>query len=271
MIKIAGPRIAAAALVVLLASCALPSPSLSGQGTAEQLTLERFLATARIVEISVGTSGGRSEPWVLRLSDGTTERKGFFKYIHRPRPGFASESYKREIAAYKLTKGLGVDFVPPVVERTIEDRRGRETTGSLQLFVENCLSEDSRQLKKLEPPDPRAFANALDEIAVFENLVYCPREDLTDLLVHKDTWKVCRVDFMEAFEPVPRLLPRSAIGRCSKRLYRGLEAADPKVLRAMLKPYLDADETEALLERRLRIIETLRAAIKTNGEAAVLF
>ncbi len=224
-----------------------------------------------MVDISIGTSGGRSEAWVIRLTDGTNERRGLFKYTHHPRPEFVSESYKREVAAYELTKRLGIDIVPPVVERTIEDRRGRKTEGSLQIFVEGCINENDRQLKKLEPPDPQAFANALDEIAVFENLVFCPREDLGDLLVHRDTWKVCRVDFMEAFVPIPRLLPRSAIARCSKRLYQGLESADPKTLQTVLKAYLDADEIESLLERRLRLIEVLRGAIRTKGEAAVLF
>ena len=255
----------------LLTSCVLHPSSLAPQGTPEQLALEQFLKTARVVDISVGTSGGRSEPWVIRLTDGTTERRGFFKYIHRPRPGFASESYKREIAAYELAKRLGVDIVPPVVERTIEDRPGRKTEGSLQIFVEGCITENDRRLKKLEPPDPQAFANALDEIAVFENLIYCPREDLGDLLVHRDSWKVCRVDFLEAFDPDPRLLPRSAITRCSKRLYQGLESVDPKILRSVLKAYLNADEIESLLERRLRILEVLRQVIRTKGEAAVLF
>jgi hypothetical protein len=255
----------------LLASCILPSPSLAAQGTPEQLALEQYLKTARVVDISVGTSGGRSEPWVIRLTDGTTERKGFFKYIHHPRPGFASESYKREVAAYELAKRLGVDIVPPVVERTIEDRGGRKTKGSLQIFVEGCINENDRRLKKLEPADPQAFANVLDEITVFENLIYCPREDLSDLLIHRDTWKVCRVDFMEAFDPVPRLLPRSVIARCSKRLYQGLESADPKILQTVLKAYLNADEIESLLERRLRLLEVLREAIRTRGEAAVLF
>jgi hypothetical protein len=73
----------------LLASCVLHPPSLSPQGTPEQLALERYLKTARVVDISVGTSGGRTEPWVIRLTDGTTEHRGFFKYIRHPRPGFA--------------------------------------------------------------------------------------------------------------------------------------------------------------------------------------
>ena len=251
---------------VLLGSAQRPLP-----GTAEQLGLERYLASARVLEIAKGAAGGRNEPWVLRLTSGGVERKGFFKYIHRPRPGLFSVSYKREIAAYELSKALGVDIVPPAVEFVVNDKTDGRVRGSLQIFIENCIREDDRRLKKLEPPDPAAFADALEEMAVFENLTQCPRTDMGDVMIHRDTWKVCRVDFMEAFDPDARLFPNSSVTRCSRRLFKGLEAASPKSLQTLLTPYLDADEIESLLERRQSILQALRAAIKEKGEAAVLF
>lgn len=241
------------------------------QGSPEPAALERYLRTARIINIAVGASGGRNEPWVVRLTDGQTERNGFFKYQHRPRPNIASVSYKRELAAYELTKILGIDIVPPAVERKITDKTLGTRTGSLQIFLEGCITESVRRREKLEPPRPKEFSDALDEIAVFENLTSCPRDDPGDIMIHRDTWKVCRVDFMEAFNPVARLLPRAALVRCSKRLYASLSAVDPKALGAALKPYLDANEIEALLERRRLILEELGRTIKEKGEAAVLF
>jgi hypothetical protein len=43
------------------------------------------------------------------------------------------ESYKSEIAAYRLDRVRGLDMVPPTVERSVEGE-----SGSLQLWVENC-------------------------------------------------------------------------------------------------------------------------------------
>jgi hypothetical protein len=256
---------------LLLAACLSSTAQRPPRGFPEQIEIERYLTSARVVDVAKGAAGGRNEPWIVRLTDGQTERKGVFKYIHAPKPRFASVSYKREIAAYELSKLLGIDIVPPVVERTLRDPGDGNLTGSLQIFVEACIKESERRLRKLEPPDPSAFSDALDELAVFENLTYCPREDLGDVLIHTDDWKVCRVDFMEAFAPSARLLPKSSVTRCSRRLFTGLEAASPKALETLLKPYLDADEIESLLERRQNILQEIRTAIKDKGEAAVLF
>jgi hypothetical protein len=234
------------------------------QGTAQQKELETFLKTAKVVDIEKGGLGGRNEPWKIFLNDGKTKLKGIFKYIDRPERRLNPVSYKREIAAYELTKLFRMDIVPPVVEREI-----LEMKGSLQILVEGCFKEMDRRARKLEPPDAKAFENAMEELNVFENLTYCPR-DLQDILIHKDTWKVCRVDFMEAFDTLVEFLPETTISRCSRRLYQGLQL-EPKIIETAMKPYLTPKEITALLERRNTIIEKIKELIKDKGEAAVLF
>jgi hypothetical protein len=242
---------------------------MADQGTAQQKELEAFLKTAKIVHLEIGPLGGRNEPWRITLNAGKTTRQGIFKYQDRPAPGFFPVSYKREIAAYELTKLFKMDIVPPVVEREIIRKNDSPRKGSLQIMVEGCVNEMDRRAKKLEPPDAKAFENAMEELNVFENLVYCPR-DVKDILVHKDTWKVCRVDFMEAFDTLSELLPETTISRCSKRLYQGLQL-DPKVIEAAMKPYLTPKAIQALLDRRNIILDKLQNLIKDKGEAAVLF
>lgn len=253
------------AMFSLMVMGSIGSLSLSAdQGTAQQKELEIYLKKAKVVDIEKGGLGGRNEPWKIFLDDGKTTRRGIFKYIDRPERRLNPVSYKREIAAYELTKLFLMDIVPPVVEREI-----LEMKGSLQIMVEDCLNEMDRRARKFEPPDAKAFENAMEELNVFENLTYCPR-DLKDILVHKDTWKVCRVDFMEAFDTLVELLPGTTISRCSRRLYQGLQI-DPKVIEAAMKPYLTPKEITALLERRNTILEKLQGLIKDKGEAAVLF
>jgi hypothetical protein len=157
-----------------------------------------------------------------------------------------------------------MDIVPPVVETEILGYKG-----SLQILVEGCFKEMDRRARKMEPPDAKAFENAMEEINVFENLTYCPR-DLKDILVHKDTWKVCRVDFMEAFDTLVEFLPETTISRCSRRLYQGLQL-DANVIEAAVKPYLTPKEIKALLNRRNMILEKLQGLIKEKGEDVVLF
>jgi hypothetical protein len=251
----------------MLGNCSLSI--MSDQGTAQQQELEVFLKTAKVVNIEIGVLGGRNEPWRITLNAGKTARKGIFKYQDRPAPGFFPVSYKREIAAYELTKLFKMDIVPPVVELEIIRKNDSPRKGSLQIMVEGCVNEMDRMARKLEPPNVRAFENAMEELNVFENLTYCPR-NVKDILVHKDTWKVCRVDFMEAFDTLVEFLPGTTISRCSRRLYQGLQL-DPKVIEAAMKSYLTVKEIQALLDRRNLILEKLEALIKDKGEAAVLF
>jgi hypothetical protein len=237
---------------------------LANQGTAQQSEMEIYLTTANAVDIEKGGLGGRNEPWKIFLNDGKAKRKGIFKYIDRPERRLNPVSYKREIAAYELTKLFHMDIVPPVVEREILGYKG-----SLQVMVEDCVNERDQKAKKLEPPDVKAFENANEEINVFENLTYSAR-DPKDLLIHLDTWKVCRVDFMEAFDTLVEFLPETTISRCSRRLYQGLQL-EPKIIETAMKPYLTPKEITALLERRNTIIEKIKELIKDKGEAAVLF
>ncbi len=252
-------------LGVLLMGLAASLLRASGQANVQQKGLEDYLKSAKAVAVQKGAESGRGAPWIVSLNDGKSAFRGIFKYINQPRPSIIVMCYKYELAAYGLAKLLGLDIVPPVVEREIEKRKG-----SLQIFLEGCVTESDRRAKKIAPPDPKTFENAMEELSVFENLTYCSRS-LKDIMIHKDTWHICRVDFAEAFEPTPELLPEAAIARCSRRLYRSLLDVRPLDVESTLKPYLNAQEIKALLDRMIIIIEKLRNSIKDKGEAAVIF
>lgn len=231
--------------------------------------LEKFLNTARIV--SKRRTGGRGENWEIRLDDGKMKQRGFFKLMNRPRPHPIPDCYKYGIAAYELDKLLDFNMVPPVVEREIDGRKG-----SLQLFIEDYLTEEDRRIRNIEPPDLEKFNKTMEELTVFENLTYslslCAERELDDILImHREDWKVWRVDFSEAFFPIPELIPSCEITRCSKKLYQNLLKLDDKVVKAKLKNYLNDEEMSTLLERKRLIIEKIKQLIKEKGEESVLF
>ena len=243
----------------------------AGQADAEQKELEAYLKKANVGTILKGAQGGRGEGWTISLHDGKTARRGFFKYVDVRRPTNFPISYKYELAAYELTKLLKINIVPPVIEREIQEPKGQKRKGSLQIYVEGCISERDRMLKKIDPPNPQAFADALEEINVFEILTSCDHLSPKDILIHRETWRVCRVDFAEAFDPSTEFLPEAAIRRCSRRLYKGLLDLSPLDVEATLKPYLNPGEIKGLLDRRNLILEKLKDLIKDKGEGAVLF
>ena len=228
--------------------------------------MEKVLREAEIEKVEKDRLGGRTGPWLITLHDGAVKQRAVFRHVDRRRPHPTPDSYKYDLAAYVLTRLLGVELIPPVVEREIEKRKG-----SLQVFLENCIREKDRKRKKLEPPDSKAFSNAIAEIRVLENLTYDECQDTDDLYVHLENWRVCRVDFSEAFAPVPELPPGCGITVCSKNLFEGLLKLDEEAVKLMLGEYMNHEEIGALLARKGLIIERIKTLISEKGEAAVLF
>lgn len=265
-------------IIILLYICfvlAIWSYSKSFTTDPENLTqkeIEEFLKTARIIPDQKGV-GGRTESWTVTLYDGKTKMRGFAKFTDRQRPYTLPDSYKYGIATYELNKLLDLNLVPPIVEREIGSRRA-----SLMPLLVGVIDERSRRRQNIEPPDLESFQNTMDELKVFENLIYssalCEEggDDLKDLLiaVQRD-WKVWRVDLSQAFAPIPELIQYCEFTRCSKKLFRNLLKLDDKVVKAKLKNYLNDEEMSALLERKKLIIEKIKQLIKEKGEESVLF
>lgn len=230
------------------------------------LGLQRFLREAKVIDVKKEVSAGRSRPWIVTLSDGKIQRLAIFKYFDYRRPQPQPHSYRYELAAFELARLLDVEIVPPVIERKIEGRKG-----SLQIFLEKCVSELDRRRKKLEPPDPRAFANEVEGVRVYESLVNDECLNYVDLLVHTDDWRVCRVDFSEAFTPSLELRSDCQLTVCSRRLYEGLLKLNDETAKRAMRSYLNEQELRALLVRKDLIIARIKALIAEKGEGSVLF
>lgn len=227
---------------------------------------ELFLHRARVVEVDKNQVGGRTAPWLITLEHGQTRHRAIFKYVDSRRPQAPPDSYKYELAAYQLAKLLHIRVVPPVIEREVSGRKG-----SLQLFLENCFREKERQRKKIGPPDPRSFADALEEVRIFENLVSDACLDADDIWIERASWKVWRVDFSEAFAPSPELLPECEMRRCPRIFYQALLEVDDRTVAVALQPYLNGAEIRALLQRKKIILEKIKKLIEEKGEGEVLF
>lgn len=228
--------------------------------------IEAFLKTAPIVSIKKDATTGRTMPWKITLDDGKIKMQGMFKCVHAPWPDPMVDSYKYELAAYELSKLLGLEIIPPTVEREIEGTRG-----SLQCFIPDCMSETDRERLLLQPPDLKAFLDRLDEIKVFEALVNDACLDKDDTLIQQPGWKVYRVDFAEAFASTSRLAADCPINRCPRRLFEHLQKTARQIVESKLQSYLSKDEIGAICDRKKRIIARLERLMKTEGERNVLY
>jgi len=232
----------------------------------ERVLLERSLLKAPVTAVNKNLEMGRSDAWLVTLDDQGKRLRALFKSVRRPRPAMMPDSYTYELAAYELDRLLGLNLIPAMVERKVDGR-----PGSLQAFLEGVETEKSRMRKNLQPPDLQAFQDQLDEVTLLENLTCTPRQDLGDLLIQTDTWKVWRVDFAEAFMPSTELLAERLIRRASRRFTAALRDWDESQVRKRLARYLNPSEVEALIRRRQLILDEVDRLIREKGEAAVLY
>ncbi|MBN2318512.1 MAG: metallophosphoesterase [Acidobacteria bacterium] len=214
--------------------------------------MEKYLKAAAVVEIDKSSVPGRTAPWRIALEEAGVSRQAIFKYIDHRRPDPLPDSFKYELAAYALARYLDLEFVPPIVERKIDD-----IAGSLQLFVENTISEEERKDRNIQPVDAKSFAQDMDDLRVFQSLAAYSCENVQDVLVDQNTWKIYAVDFSQAFAPKSGTLTECRISQCSQKLYRKLLTWDREKIKNLLAPYLNEEEILALNARRDSIIETI--------------
>jgi hypothetical protein len=226
---------------------------------------ETFLRTAAITGRGPGP-GGRTDAWKLTLESEGVVQTALFRYIDRRRPDPLADSFRYDLAAYALNKYLGLGYVPPIVERSVEN-----VPGALQAFVANATSVPARREKQVTAADPEALERAMANLVVFQALVYDDCRNEKDTLVSGNGDRVYRVDFSEAFAPKTGDAPGCDVHRCSRLLFRRLLAWDDKTVAGYLGRYLNPEEIDALNTRRNLVVRRIQIMIRNLGEANVLF
>jgi len=228
-------------------------------GSLDRESIEKFLKKAKDVSLEKGR-GRRTDSWVVDLDNGKIQGKGFFKVTNRIRPNASGgDSYKYVLASYELDKMLDLNLVPPTVERKISKNKG-----SLMLYLEPpVINEEDRRQKNLIPPDSDSFNKTINDLVVFEHLIYfpslCNQRDLGNIMIQTElNWKVWLVDLSEAFAPARSLIEGCEITDCSDELFHKIESLTKEGIQANLGPYLNDEEIATLLVRKNLIIKKVK-------------
>jgi hypothetical protein len=237
---------------------------------------EAFLRTARFVsKKAIGTGITHSERYTL--TDGTRTCRAAWKTIDEFKRGITnlqgggaivdfSDSYRHEIAAYELDKLIGLDLVPPTVERSFGGQKG-----SLQLWVEGAMSEAARKEKKIVPPDPQAWNEQIHKVRLLHQLT-----DNTDFrninnVLSDPAFRVYAIDCSRGFTIYEDLRAPKELVRFSRAALDAMKALDRPTLKAKLGPWLGGPEIDALLKRRDKIVALAAQRVAEKGEGAVLY
>jgi len=247
-----------------------PTP-LSGDEVAD------FLRTAEVVEVVDLKSKGITNPRKATLSDGSRTIDAVFKTVDvfhdkvqlsTGRTVFRlKDSYRNEIAAYELAGLLGLDLVPPTVERKIGGR-----TGSLTVWVYDSMTEwDRARVKMIPPPDLEAWNEQMHVIRLFMQLTWdTDYNNVSNLLIDPD-WKIWKIDSSRAFLADKKLRREGTLTRFSRRVLASLEALTREEVDERLGPWLERHQIAALWARRDRILKLAEKRVAERGEAEVLF
>jgi hypothetical protein len=263
-------------LKVVCATCLLGIP-LANAADETPLTskqIEEFLLTAKIVGAKPAHKGSTNS-FRLTLSDGKLTHDAHFQAIdeHKAMTQMAGgrtemnfvDSYKYNIAAYRLAEMLGLDVVPVYVER-----KYRGDSGSLSWWLTVKMDEADRVKQKVDVPDADTWNNQMYRVRVFDQLVYDEDANLTNVLIDND-WKIWRIDFSRAFRLKKDLRDPGDLVRCDRQLLEKLKKLDGDQLAERTKHFLQKEEVKALMVRRDKIVERFQQLIAEKGEAAILY
>lgn len=175
------------------------------------------------------------------------------------------DSYVYDVAAYHVDRLLGLDRVPPIVLRRV---RGKD--GSLQIWLEETITEKTRQDEGIKPPEIARFHHQRSTMHLFDNLVANRDANLGNTLIDGN-WRLWYIDCTRCFGRSPDLLYPTAITHCDREVWKALKELDREAAQEALSPYLGPAEIDAIFKRRDQLVDILQARIDEYGESIVLF
>ena len=207
----------------------------------------------------------------MTLQDGETLFYAVFKSVDVRKSGMTKlktgmeigfkDSWQFDVAAYELDKLLGLNMVPPTVERKYEGEKGM-----LQWWVENAMTEGDRKEKGLSPPDTVAWSQNLNKVRVFDNLVYNIDRNLGNLLITPD-WKVWMIDHSRCFKNENKLKAEADLSRFSLSFVNALKRLDEAKVRERCGKYLSPLEIQSMMKRRDAIVQVYEKLHLEQGDS----
>src|SRR5579863_6638867 len=251
-------RISFLVATILACFCLIPFAFSADEPTLTKEQIRDFLLNANIID-SKGAKKGITGTVRLTLSDGKITHDASFQSVdeHKDEMEFGSgkkemnfvDSYKYNIAAYRLAELLGIDYMLPVYV----ERKWKGQVGSLSWWLPVKMDDLERHQKKLTPPDADRWNEQMYRIRVLDALTYDTDPNLTNILIGED-WTLWRIDFTRAFRTIKDLKDPKDLVKCDRQLFDKLKALNRDELAEKTKGYLTKDEVTGVMARRDTVV-----------------
>jgi len=150
--------------------------------------LVEFLRTAEVIE-KKQLGEGVNRPLKVLLERGGVQMHAIFREVNEEidrvelagkRLRFFRDKYIFECAAYELSRLVGIDSVPPAIVRRLDGRRG-----SLQVWVEDAMTESKRRKRSIKPPDVQRWNRQIQTMRLWDNLVHNMDRNTGNILIDR--------------------------------------------------------------------------------------
>jgi hypothetical protein len=275
------PRRAVALALLLAVGGVAPSfaqnPATTTRPVLAPQEMEAFLLMAPIVG-NKGTLKGVTGARRVTLSDGRLTHdaqvqdvdiaKVFFDVGPKNSEINFKDTYRYNIAAYRLSVLLGLDNVPMSVLRTVNGKPAAVTWW----LDDVAMEEGERQKMKPVPvgPMPARTAGYIHILRVFDELIQNRDRNAGNFLWTRD-WTMWMVDHTRAFRLGTDLLKPQLLQRCERTLCERMRTLTAAGLAEAMGMTLTKQEIDALLARRDDIVKLFDDKIARSSEAAVLY
>ena len=267
------------AIALLVMSWGVPLPAAQeparSQVTLTPAQMEEFLLRGKIVRTRAAGSGVTNTLRVT-LSDGAVTHDAQIQTIDESKPIFRpagappefnfTDSYRFNIAGYRLAVLLGLDNVPMSVQRLHNSRQAAFTWW----LDDVMMDEKARVSKNALGPDRERTAMQVHIMRVFDELIQNRDRNMGNLLWTSD-WKMWMIDHTRAFRTGDELLKPLALERVERTLFENMRRLTEEQLKNVMGKSMADFEIEALLKRRDRIVKLFEARIAERGEARVVY
>lgn len=229
--------------------------------TGHEPEIEEYMVAAKVTRME-NVPIGVTKPQRAYLEPGGAASRFAFKPI---RPGYSKgfmESYKAEIAAYKLDRMLDMHMVPPIVERKIDGQ-----TGAAVYWVDNVTGWSVE--KPPQGPEPM-WSKQLTRMKMFDLLIANIDRNQGNLIYDAD-WHLILIDHSRAFIDKKDLKGIAPLGRVDRQLWEKMQALTVEDLDRGLEKWVGDKEKRALLTRRDLMAKSIQQLIAKHGEKFVFY
>ena len=179
-------------------------PPSAAEAPATDSAREAFLAEAHVVRTRAAGGGGITGARRATLQLGEVQHDALIQSIDEWRstadlPSGREfdfrDSYKNNVAAYRLDRLLGLGMVPVSVVRSFDHK----PAGFTWWVDDVVMDEGARLRKKLEARDVTAWNRQMYVVRIFDQLIYNSDRNAGNLLIDGD-WRIWMIDHTRAFK-----------------------------------------------------------------------